>query len=1276
MKNFFTLLFLFVISSAHAATYYFSSASGDDSRTSTQAKSASTPWKSLSKLNTFFSSLLPGDSVLLNRGETFYGSIVVNKSGIKGSPIVIGAYGSGNKPVVTALTRLSNWVAIGNGVYESYNFSLGANLNILLLNDIQQPIGRYPNTGYLKLESHSGNTITDNELSSTPNWTGAELVLRANHWKIERYKITSHSGTTIYFTGTYAQNNYGYFIQNSVKALDQLGEWSYNPSTKKVSMYFGTKSPSSYNVTASALDSLVSSKSKSYVVFDNLTLKGANKYNVNINSGTDFQVKNCDILFSGINGVQVSNHTYFKIENCTVLNSNNNGIAGGSNSVIRNNIVKNSYSIPGMGQNGDGQGSGIQVGESSIAEYNQVINSGFNAIMFNGDSCIVKNNYIDTFCFVKDDGAAIYTANSMNLTYKGRKVTGNIVLNGIGAADGTNTTSSSADGIYMDDDANGVEISGNTITNTNRGIYLHNSRDIIVKNNISFDNSSGQLHMKYDGLGSPLRNHTITNNIFFSKLAKQITSSIYTKVDDIASIGRLDSNYYARPIDDRTSISNVTYLYSSSEDKNYFDLAGWKAEYNKDLSSKISAKQIAPYKVKSLTSSTKFAYGAFNSSSDAGKLWANSCTVTWQNSGVLDGGYVKIVPSADNSSIVVRVGGLDSAKKYILRYSLKGTGSMSVNSYLRSSDYKAISSIQYRTVSTTRSENEMMFTSSANQTYAAVVFIVDAQSTYYLDNIHLYEADVAATNPDDSIRLVYNASPLSKTISLNGNYVDVKNNKYSNSIVLQPYQSSVLISNGGIQNNAPTVSITSPATAATFTASASVTISAAAADADGKVSKVEFYNGSTLLGTDTSSPYTYIWNNVPAGNYTITAKATDNGSLVTASAAVAISVSAPNAAPSVSITSPVTNATFAAPASVTISAAAADADGKVSKVQFYNGSTLLATDTSSPYSYTWNNVPAGNYTITAKATDNGSLVTASAAVVISVYTPNGAPSVSITSPVTNATFTAPASVTINAAAADTDGTISKVEFYNSDTLLGTVTASPYTFTWNNVASGNYKITAKATDNSLLAATSAPVAISVYAPNVAPSISITGISTNVTVAAPASVTLSATAADADGTISKVEFYNADTLIGTVAASPYTFTWNNVASGTYTFTAKATDDKGAVTVSSKVTITVVAPIVSLRSISKEEMVSKADLLSVSLKVFPNPASSTIFVSGNGLPQNKDFIISVVSINGTVLKTIHTNTSDKAVEVNISSLSSGVYTIKAAAGSITMNKQFVKL
>jgi len=84
-----------------------------------------------------------------------------------------------------------------------------------------------------------------------------------------------------------------------------------------------------------------------------------------------------------------------------------------------------------------------------------------------------------------------------------------------------------------------------------------------------------------------------------------------------------------------------------------------------------------------------------------------------------------------------------------------------------------------------------------------------------------------------------------------------------------------------------------------------------------------------------------------------------------------------NALPTVSITSPVNNANFTAPASIVINANAADADGSVSKVDYYNGTTLLAS-TTSPYSYTWSNVAAGTYAITARATDNRGAVTVSA----------------------------------------------------------------------------------------------------------------------------------------------------------------------------------------------------------------------------------------------------------------------------------------------------------
>jgi RHS repeat-associated protein len=89
--------------------------------------------------------------------------------------------------------------------------------------------------------------------------------------------------------------------------------------------------------------------------------------------------------------------------------------------------------------------------------------------------------------------------------------------------------------------------------------------------------------------------------------------------------------------------------------------------------------------------------------------------------------------------------------------------------------------------------------------------------------------------------------------------------------------------------------------------------------------------------------------------------------------------------------------------------------------------------------------------------------------------------VSLTSPANGATFTAPATITLTATAADSDGTIAKVEFFHGGTnLIATVTSAPYTFNWTNVAAGSYSLTARATDNLGAQTTSAAVNVTVNA----------------------------------------------------------------------------------------------------------------------------------------------------------------------------------------------------
>jgi CheY-like chemotaxis protein len=104
----------------------------------------------------------------------------------------------------------------------------------------------------------------------------------------------------------------------------------------------------------------------------------------------------------------------------------------------------------------------------------------------------------------------------------------------------------------------------------------------------------------------------------------------------------------------------------------------------------------------------------------------------------------------------------------------------------------------------------------------------------------------------------------------------------------QSVGSSLLVFAAPLTDQAPTVSITSPTNGATVTTN--FTISATAADSDGTVTNVSFYDGSTLLGSTTTSPYSYVWNPAPAGGHALTAVAQDNGGLSTTSAVVNVTV--------------------------------------------------------------------------------------------------------------------------------------------------------------------------------------------------------------------------------------------------------------------------------------------------------------------------------------------------------------------------------------------------
>jgi uncharacterized repeat protein (TIGR02059 family) len=185
-------------------------------------------------------------------------------------------------------------------------------------------------------------------------------------------------------------------------------------------------------------------------------------------------------------------------------------------------------------------------------------------------------------------------------------------------------------------------------------------------------------------------------------------------------------------------------------------------------------------------------------------------------------------------------------------------------------------------------------------------------------------------------------------------------------------------------NSAPTAAITSPVNNSSFPSPASILISATASDPDGTISIVEFYNGTTMIGSSTVAPYSFNWVDVAPGDYSLTVTATDNLNRKTTSPAISVSVennqAVSNEAPVIQIYNPSKGNVYDPLTSITIDAIASDADGTISKVEFFNGSVKLVELNSPPYTYTWKDVPAGSYILTAIATDNKNASTVSAPV--------------------------------------------------------------------------------------------------------------------------------------------------------------------------------------------------------------------------------------------------------------------------------------------------------
>ncbi|MEZ0485807.1 PA14 domain-containing protein [Fibrella aquatica] len=799
---------------AFAQTTYYVASSGSDSN---DGRSAGSAFQSLGKVNSL--ALQAGDQVLFRRGDTFRGTLQIRRSGTSAQPIVIDAFGSGNKPVISGSVPISNWSNIGGNVWQADASALGSQVTGVYRNGSPLPLGRYPNLdaanrGYLTIQSHSGKSQLTGKEQLPANFVGGEVVDRPVQWIINRSTITQQNGNTLTVNHPNSydfSDTWGYFIQNHPATLDQNGEWYYNPGNKTLRV-FSSENPGNQTITATAFSTGINIAFVSNVVVRNLAVIETINTGILIENGTGITLLGNDIIDSGEDGLVArgSGNTVL-LENNLIEEANNNGVSvtGYQNFTFRGNTLRRVGLLPGRGKDGDG----TYVGFNSVLcdrvtiENNVVDQIGYNGINFSS-STTVQRNRVSNYCLTKSDGGGLYIWNGNRQTMNNVRILSNIVFNGIGAPEGTpGGAYSGANGIFLDDCTTNVEVRDNTVFNNHGlGFFLHGSQSAQLINNTSFNNGEAQFALTSRNGGCSPRSNTIQNNVFVSRLAGQLVTKYESHLNDLTSFGQFDNNVYARPFNDEFKIRAVLNPGSGVTGAD-LSLAEWQSRYGKDAGSLNSPVTYKPF---ATTGNGVFklnnSFSSNNEGWDTYSPYGNG-RATWDNSNRLDGGSLNIsfpTSSGQSNSYVLAskdIGSVTQNRVYLLTFdAVASAPGKRIEVFIRqkTGSYRDLDTRSLILAGTGRERFELSYVANANEGSAIVVFqVTEDGKTLWIDNVQVQEATRTPQNPDDFIRLEYNDTNQDKTISLGGSYRDGRNTLYTNQITLAPFTSVVLFKTTG-----------------------------------------------------------------------------------------------------------------------------------------------------------------------------------------------------------------------------------------------------------------------------------------------------------------------------------------------------------------------------------------------------------------------------------------------------------------------------------------------
>ncbi|MEN9732262.1 MAG: putative b-glycosidase, glycoside hydrolase family 8 protein, partial [Verrucomicrobiota bacterium] len=258
------------------------------------------------------------------------------------------------------------------------------------------------------------------------------------------------------------------------------------------------------------------------------------------------------------------------------------------------------------------------------------------------------------------------------------------------------------------------------------------------------------------------------------------------------------------------------------------------------------------------------------------------------------------------------------------------------------------------------------------------------------------------------------------------------------------------------RNPDPTIVLRLPSAPGPWTAPATVEMEALV-DANGNtVQRVQFLEGSVVLGEDTAAPYVFSWSGVSARSTTVSARLFYEDSATIDSSPIPVVVVNPR--PTAVLNVSVPNGGWIAPATVSMEVAVSANGNGIQRVQFLEGGAVIGEATASPYRFDWVGVSARSTSVSARVFYGEGLTVDAAPTAVVVGNPK--PTAVLNVSVPNGGWIAPATVAMEVAVNANGNGIQRVQFLEGGAVIGEATASPYRFDWVGVSARSTSVSAR------------------------------------------------------------------------------------------------------------------------------------------------------------------------------------------------------------------------